>query len=669
MKRYLHWTLLALFTLYLLLVSRAYHVADRRPPTFDDAWYLETGLGFYHTLTHDGLLPFLSSYAGSFRTKAPLISVLPLPFYLVLGTRYHTAILVNFLFIAVTNVYLFLLGRRLFSAGVGLAAVVFYQTMPLAFGLSRVFMPDYGLAALVVMWIYYLVASERFSRGSANIALGVVAGLGLLMKILFPVYVAGPFLVVWWLTEKKSWRPLAAIALPALALAATWYPFHLTTILRYAWQAGYGEIGEQYSGGFARWFVQLVSQGLGFSYAVGIVVLGLAALALNRMRVERSERTGVLLGWLALPLVILAAGRNREIRFLLPVLPTFALLLAACLFRVARRPVAQALLAVLMAFLPLRLFAELSSHSAAPEHHGFEHPLQVGPFIVFGRDLGWARPPDARGDWGQDRVLEALHLMTPPVATRRYVIVGIEHPYLNANLFQYLNAYKNYPLLFNSLGYAETSAQRAVELIYSRDARFLVMGEGFHSHDLVETFNRVNDDIQARLDRGELPFRFRARIPLNEKRSAVIYEREAPWVSFPPGGKAPAPGHPMTVEFAGGVRFLGFDWTQKDQYLSEISYYWTVPHRVGQDYRVNLDFRRGGNVVLVQEHFVTDRRHPFYEWEPGEIVKQTTTVYVPAQGGVEARLWLTSWGVGERVQITEPKELIHQSMIPLRPGP
>src|SRR2546426_1072291 len=78
-KSALRWTLLALLTVGLLLVSRAYYIADKRPPTFDDAWFLETSLRFYHRLTERGIVDFLYTYAQSFRTKAPLISVLPLP--------------------------------------------------------------------------------------------------------------------------------------------------------------------------------------------------------------------------------------------------------------------------------------------------------------------------------------------------------------------------------------------------------------------------------------------------------------------------------------------------------------------------------------------------------------------------------------------------------------
>jgi 4-amino-4-deoxy-L-arabinose transferase-like glycosyltransferase len=684
------WALLAVFTVYLLAGNRSYHILDQRPPTFDDAWYLETSLQFYNRLTRSGFIDFLSAYASSFRTKAPLISVLPLPFYLLFGTRYHTAILVNFLFIAIANLYLFLLGRRLFSAGVGLAAVIFYQTMPLVFGLSRVFMADYGLSALVIVWMYCLAASERLTCGRANFLLGVILGFGLLMKVLFPVYIAGPFLVAL-LSRRRGaprpapdaapapyslaafWRacagrPLAAIAIPGAAVASTWYGFHLASILRYAWQAGYGEIGEQYGGAnLKHWMILVINQGIGFYYAAGLLILGPAALAVSRMRWKWKEHTWMLLTWLALPLCAIAAGSNREIRFVIPLLPVPAILLAVSAFELGRRPLIQAVLVLLLSIFPLRLYAALSSHG--PEHHGPDHPVHFGPYVLFSRDLGWARAPDSRGRWGQERILAALEQMGPAPATPRYVVLGIEHPYLNSNLLRYLNAYREYPLRYTSLGYAESSAASAIERLYSLDARFLIMGEGFHNYDLPAFLNQVNNDIQERLNRGELPFRLRAKVSLTGKFKAVIYEKESPWVRWAPGAKAETPSHPLTVDFAGGPRFLGYDWKPRDHYLQNISYYWTVPHPIHEDYRVHVEFRRGGHVVLAQDHYIADGQHPFYDWQPGEIVKQTISVYLPSGGEddpPEARLWLSAWGLGAAQQITSPKEMIHESVIPLK---
>ncbi len=687
-----HWALLALFTAVLLSVNYLYSLANTRPPTYDDAWYLETSLHFYHHLTDGGLAAFLPAYARSFGTKAPLISVLPLPFYLLFGTGYSTALLVNGLFLVISNFYLFLLARRLFSADAALAAVVFYQTMPLAYGLSRVFMADYGLAALVIVWLYYLVDSDGLRRGSSNFILGVVLGLGLLMKILFPAFIAGPLLYVLLRRRQQPaeppsesfrlWRacaerPLAAIGGVGLAIASTWYAFNWDSILRYAWQGAYGEIGMQYSaGGLHHWILQVINEALSFHYTAAVIVLGLAALALGRRSAQSSatrpgqpnEARWLLLGWLAPPLVAIAAGSNREIRFVVALLPAVAIVLAAAVFRLGGRRPVQIALAAALAIFPLRLFAALSFVPSGIARYHPGHPVQLGPFVLFSRDLNWARPPDSRGHWGQERILEAIDHMAPKSTRRRYVVLGVEHPYLNANLLSYLNAYRNYPFNFTSLGYAETSVQKAIERLYSLDARFLVMAEGFHNTDLADFLNRVNGEVQARLDRGDLLFRLRAKVKLGDNIRAVIYEREAPWTRFPPGQQPDAPSHPLVVDFAGGVRFLGYDWKPKNHYLQELSTYWTSPHHVNEDYRVRVDFRRGDHEVLSEDYSVAGGAHPFYDWEAGETVKQTIFVYVPGAEGepLEASLWLAPWGVGSPLQIALPREMVHASVIPLR---
>ena len=191
------WAALALVTLAFLLVNQSYYRNDKRPPGQDESWYLETGLYMYQAIVDGDWGRFVYHYRTAFRVKAPLISALLPPIFLAVGPSYKAALLVNSVFLVVANVCLFLLARRLFSPGVGLAAVVFYQTMPLALGLSRSLMTEYGLAALVLAALYCLVASEGFSRGSANVALGVVLGLGVLMKVIYPAFVAGPLVLAW----------------------------------------------------------------------------------------------------------------------------------------------------------------------------------------------------------------------------------------------------------------------------------------------------------------------------------------------------------------------------------------------------------------------------------------------------------------------------------------
>lgn len=673
------WLGLILFTLYLLRENNSYYRANTRTPTYDEAWYLETSLHLYHRLTGDGVRPFLDAASSAFSTKAPLISLLPVPFYLAFGKSYHSALLANSLLLAVSNLYLFLLVRRLFSAEAALAAVVFYQTMPLAYGLSRALMAEYGLAALVIVFLYYLVASDGLSRGSANFALGVVLGLGLLMKVLFPAFIAGPLLATWlarraeanapapkerlWLWCLCARRPLAAIALPALLIAGPWYARNLAGLLQFAWRSAYGDVAGEYgAGGFPPWLLAFVNEGTSFWYALALVVLGAAALLSSRASrhgILSDHRTVLLLAWLLPPLVATAVAPNHLIRFILPLLPVFAIALAAAIFRLGRRRSVQALLALVIALYPLRLYSALSHY-----HHGSEHAARAGPFLLSATDLGWAHPPVWENPWDHRRLLEALRHLAPDPDTPQVVVVGVEHVYLNANLLGYLNAYDEYPLQFTSFGYGEASPERALERLYALDARFLILGAGFR--DLPPFLNQVNDSIRARIERRELPFALRAAVPLAHQMTAQIFERESPWAAFPPGASAPAPSHVLTAEFAGGLGFLGYDYQRRDRYLLEISSYWTAREPLGQDYRLTLELRRGAASLLTRHFYLTNRRHVLPEWQPGEVVKDTQIVYLPAdQSGApaEVRLQLVPWGAGPVQPVLAPPEFAKDASV------
>jgi len=639
------WPALAIFTLGLLLANQSYYRADQRPPAHDEAWYLETSLQLYYAAVDGDWGRFVYHYRTAFLTKAPLVSVLPLPFYLLFGPGPKAALLANSLLLAASNVFLFLMTRRLFSAGVALATVVFYQTMPLAFGLSRLVMTEYGLSALVIAGLYFLVASEDLDRTGANLALGVVMGLGLLMKVLYPAFLAGPLLVVW--LRRRRWRPLAAMVLPATLLAGTWYAFNLGSVLEFAWSNAYGDIAAGYGAAtLGQRMARAIREGPSLYYTVTLAVLGAAALAMGarRLRLDHrlDQRAWLLAAWMLPPLALILAGRNLEIRFLLPILPGMAILLALATHALGRRPWGRAVLAALVAALPLRVYA------------GLTFPRLAMPA------LGVARPPDAEGRWQQERLLAALETLNPPGEYPRYVVVGVEHPYLNANLLSFFNTWRRRNWRFTSLGYAEADAPRAIERLDRLDARFLIMAEGFHSTDLPAFLNRINGEVQARLDRGDLPFRFRARVTLSGDIGARIYERETLWSRLP----AAAPSRPLPVEFYGGLRLLGYDWKRKDPRLAEISYYWTAPHPVEEDYRVYVAFERGAATLLRQDDWVAGRR--FSPWQAGEIRSQTATVYLPQPGPYQARLWLRAWGAGDRLQVLAPAPMVHESAVPLR---
>jgi len=445
-------------------------------------------------------------------------------------------------FLVLANLCLFALASRWYSPGVGLLAVVVFQTMPVVIGMSRAFMTEYGVAALTIAFVYYLIRSDGLRVGSANFMLGLVGGLGLLMKITFAAVVLAPLVVTWMHgrgqrgPEKRSgfasWysrRPVVSIALTAGAIASTWYLSNFRQIMEFSLQSSYGAIAAHYQvANLWVWLRDLGSIGISSFYTLVLFfcLIGELLTPLTMRRQPWSYRSTILLSWLLPPAIAVFLSHQQDPRHALVVLPPLAIWMASrvgAAMASLSRPVAVLSTAIFIS-TPLLGTAALTFPTAA-----LGQGFRAGPFLFLGRNLWWAHPPDRHGDWGQARILRAL--LVVPAPRPSYVIVGVEHPYFNANLLGYLNAREAGPFRFRSLGFdpdtpSSAALSRAVDRIRELQPRFIVMAEGFREGELQTFLNRLNGDIRALLDRGELPFRRRTEIWLTETIKAVIYESE-----------------------------------------------------------------------------------------------------------------------------------------------
>ena len=545
--------LLALITLCDLGLQWYYIRHDGRPPTYDDAWYLENSLNLYHTLTREGPGRFLRAYTEVFRIKAPLIAVLPLPFYALHGTSLESALLANSVFLVAINVCLFAIANRWYGPGTGVLAVVIFQTLPVAIGMSRAYMTDYGLTALTVAFVYGLEKSEGLRDGPANCLVGVVGGLGLLMKITFPPVVLAPFLATWasrWGAPgngslrgtRFSWysrSPVLSIALTAGLIASTWYVFNLPQVVRFSVRSAYGDIAGHYALA-SRWVWLRDLGNFSLSSYYALVVLALAARELWRLASGRgwewSHRSTMLASWFWLPAVAVWLANQEDPRYALVVLPPLAIWTASRVSTLVAGPgrrTAAALWSILFVALPVLGSAALTFPTPA-----LGNGIRVGPFLFLGRNLGWAHAPDRVGDWGQIRALQAMKSMAPGARPPSFVIVGVEHPYFNANLLGYLNARENGPFRFTSFGFdPDTPHQEALDRALNRmrelNPRFIIMAEGFPERELLAFLNRLNGEIRVKLDSGALPYRRRMEVGLTGSIRAIIYAREETAVLVP----------------------------------------------------------------------------------------------------------------------------------------
>jgi 4-amino-4-deoxy-L-arabinose transferase-like glycosyltransferase len=122
--------LLALLTALFATTTLVWLYVDRTPPNWDDAWYLTNSLTVYDALTHDDLVGYLTKVESAFTFRAPLIAMLPTPFYLVLGRHWHAAYLVNIGSMILLFAAVYDLARRWWNNRAGVFAVLIVGTMP-----------------------------------------------------------------------------------------------------------------------------------------------------------------------------------------------------------------------------------------------------------------------------------------------------------------------------------------------------------------------------------------------------------------------------------------------------------------------------------------------------------------------------------------------------------
>ena len=328
--------------LFLIVLNGVWLYLDHSVPAWDDAYYLTNSLRTYDALTDNGLVGFARQFLRGMSTKPPLVAALPTPIYLMVGRHPRVALLVNLAFLLMTLAATYLLGKALADRTAGLVALGIVGTMPMVYGLSRVFLVECGLTVLVTLTLCILASADTGALWPAFI-LGGIFGLGLLMKTSFPIYVAAP--ILWLLIQNGrsiiSRGRVGAFLVPLLLIAGPWYAVNASAALRTALAAGSAETARAYqTGGLAetgKYLINLMNCGPRLYFA------GLAILAILCMgRMSALCRRGVVFCLVAaLPIAFLCLSRYRDLRYAAPIFPVVAVALgifataAIARFRVA----------------------------------------------------------------------------------------------------------------------------------------------------------------------------------------------------------------------------------------------------------------------------------------------------------------------------------------------
>jgi len=596
---------------------------DRQPPAWDDSWYLSGSLVVYDALRAEGISGMVRAFFSVLGFKAPLITGLPAPFYLVLGRDWHVAYLVNLVAMLVLFATVYGIGKKCGNAWAGAIAVTIVATMPLLYGLSRWFLVEYTLTAMVAVAIWLLLLSPDLQRRGLCLGLGVLLGFGLLLKVSFPLFLALPLAIALARCGRKP-AAVVEIAVPCLVIALPWYSVHWRAVFENAVAAGFGETSTaaQGTGAIFSWhtiggYLALVARhGVTWFYA-GLFAATVIAVLLRRERPVWTVWKD-LMPWLAPAMVFLFAG-NKDIRYAAPLYPVLAITLAVALDRVAT---AHTWLLIPLAAIPVTSMWATSFHwPYAGEPHVYARRYQ--PAL-----------------WPQTEIVNAIAGRAPVTSSPRkpLVLVGTDRAAFNANNLELAIRQLQLPLAVETTAYMR---DRHAVLRAADSASFVVFKEGgepesghFNTHwRELAGYVRNSPDSEEIYTSGPMP---------DGGIAHVFQIRRTSPPSLPP----------FRADFGGMVQLYGLSVAQTADAL-EVKYGWRTVKRVDREYWCFTHIvDESGKIVGFLDHRILDGAPVITEWKPGGSATESLRFALP-EGKPQLRVRIGLYHVpsGQRLPV------------------
>jgi 4-amino-4-deoxy-L-arabinose transferase-like glycosyltransferase len=475
--------LAALLALFAALANGIWIFIDDATPAWDQAHYLAVTLTYQAALEIGGPIELLRSIHGTDPTRGPLFSVSMLPLLYVFGPAARNGMLLNLFLAPILYLAAGQIAWIVFRSWIArLLTIGLVAAMPIMVGLYHNVLQDFLLVTLTTVALLALLKTEGFRHGWMSLGLGLAMGLGTLTKVTFPLFVAGPLLVVLaqmtlaQLGSQVGLRPIpgrtlarniGAALLVYLIVIAPWYGPNLSATVDYVQSTTGGPLAEGAGPTDPLTFHAIASFTLGVvnAHVTWIVVLaGLigVALCIDKLRAlfKRPLRLvpllslAFLLAWVLVPYLSLATAHNQDVRLMAPGVPALAILVAGAISAIDRPRARLALIgtvgallvyqtvnhvtSVTPSFLPDRLSAGAGSYDAVI-------PLSSNP-------IGYEQLP--RPDYGTPIIeyMEGIAATQPggTAVPRRLCLLESEEV-ANGNTFGYLAMARKTPFVVSDV--------------------------------------------------------------------------------------------------------------------------------------------------------------------------------------------------------------------------
>ncbi|MFH1835778.1 MAG: glycosyltransferase family 39 protein [Methanobacteriota archaeon] len=234
------WIRIVLLTIFLVQALQLVHWvrADSMPPSWDQSWHAMISISQYNQF-----LGIESGLGGNACDRFPILNwaknfyppgfhTTTIPFYLLFGVSYDSAVLTNILYLLVLIACTYLIAWKIFDEKSGLIASFIISTIPVINVLMMEYLIDFSLTAMVAAGLTALLYTENFRNLKYSLLFGIVFGVGTLVKWNYFMYLIAPFAYTLMIFIKQEIirgrryfqaRNIVLAALTAILIASLWY--------------------------------------------------------------------------------------------------------------------------------------------------------------------------------------------------------------------------------------------------------------------------------------------------------------------------------------------------------------------------------------------------------------------------------------------------------------
>jgi hypothetical protein len=450
-------------------VDLAWQKRNIAPDPWDQAGYLTLSERMYHQYQQEGISGFWDAFMGMESRRAPLVPAMYVGAYALAGNERLSAHIINYVALVVLCLSVYGIGRRLGGPWCGVCAAWLTMAMPMMFGLFRQLYVEFPLAAAAAAAAYLCVASDGLRRFGLWAPLGIVIGLGLLIKVTFPVFVIGPLAVALFTRsseEKESSFAAKIVGLLVIAglasvIAAPWLVRNAAGWTQFAQENVSGYLGEVYGSTGSAYLVSQAGMmliGVHVLFLLGLLVAWLAFRKKVDTEAERlafqvkadseaarlKNRSMLILAglWFIIPLIAGLIAKDKDTRLIAPAFPAAGVLLAYLYIRLTTAPVRfvtaglMLLLALPVYWVSFKVPFNLQSPAGESRESSVEQDLgRTGILTAYGN-------APVRQDWKGEEIVSAIEAQLPKkfIEDQQIAVVAVltDHPFLQANWLSYL---------------------------------------------------------------------------------------------------------------------------------------------------------------------------------------------------------------------------------------